>query len=404
MKLFCVFKLHERISSGILIFITIVSLLWLNCSSNGDFRVTVYSSEGQAIVGARIAGGIDWDYFCVETDFEGNALLPDHARGQWARIYKNNFYPLIIEELTPGLYLIEPTPQRFTSIGEIEGDAIRFDAAQIITITYHGDYHVYTYSDQQVTEIVLAQLPAGVRFFKVFGDTLWLSTHGEGFYVYSLQNPQQPQQICHLDISGYNIRPFAVKDTILAVGIREGPLRIFSFDYSGQYQELASIGDYWVNDMTFISHYLIVNGCVTGNIQSQPIIYDVQDPANPQLIYTGSQPDSWTGILYENFLVLHPYYWNNNGSTGYKLLDLTNPASPQELGPFPTDVTLAYVIEDNIAIGERYEQMPSVAVLNGAITSGFNTVAILSEMLGEGFGGSLPPYYIVGNQLWKLSD
>lgn len=404
MKLFDIIKLNDRIIRGGFIFITIVSLFSINCNSDGAFRVTVYSSEMQPIGGARIAGGFDWDAFSVETDFEGVAILPSHARGQRATISKTNFYPYEVESLEPRYYVIESTPQMMKLIGEINGDlvqAVQFDSDRISAVDYHGNYHVYEYNDNGLNQIASVQLPGCIRYFKVFGNTLWLSTHEQGFYVYSLQNLLQPQIICHIDIPGCNIRPFAVKDTILAVAETEGALRLFSFSYDGQFQEIVGLGDFWVRDVTFISHYLIIVGAETSNRKCFPVVYDLQDPANPQCVYTGSEPEFLFCFMYKNYLVMQSYSYTSV-PIDYRLLDLSNPANPHEAGSYPSEAYFIDIINDSTAIG-MYS--PSVAVLKGGILSGFNIAATVSEgyMLDE-FGGSYPPYYIIAHNLWKLED
>jgi len=387
-----------------IIFLIFILLMSICCTdSKGSFEVIVYSSECHPIAGATIEGGIDWDWFSVQTDNEGLAILPGYARGQAAIISRTNFYPYEVKALRPGFYKIESTPRKLKLISEVNGvlvNAVKFGPDMIATIDYHGNYHVYEYNDNELNEISSALLPGSIRYFKLYNDTLWLSTHGEGFYVYSLQDLQQPQQICHLDIPGYNSRPFAVGDTILAVGLHEGPLRIFSFGYDGQYQELASIGNFWVNEMTFISHYLIVVGHSVGS-SNTPIVFDMQDPANPQLVYTGSESELLSCFLYKNYLVMQPYLYES-GPVEYRLLDLSNPANPYEQGTYSTEAHLIDIIDDSIAVGSY---TASVTVLTGGVFSGFDIVVTVSEgsMLDE-FSGSYPPYFIIAHNLWKLED
>lgn len=393
MKLF-----SKNISYLLLIF------LLMSCGDReGSFEVKVVSPDESPIESAWIRGGFDWGYFDVQTDQEGLAILPGHARGESATIFSTNFFPKNVEYLAPTVYTLEPTSKKLKLIGEVEGSAIRFCFDTLITITYQGNYHLYKFNDNGVTELSSAQLPLCVKQFKLFGDTLWYSTHDDGFYVYSLENPLSPQLICHLSITGY-LKPFAVKDSIIAVCESSGPglLRIFSFTYDGQYQELASVGNFYVREMTFISHYLIL----VGGEESLPTIFDLQDPGHPQLVYNGLEWAYQSGIIFGTNLVLVPDYGSAMGYVTYTLLDLSNPPNPQEAGAFGADAWLGDMINENTAVGRYYfDNTESIAVLKGSIYSSFSTVAIVSEgQLWEGFGGSYPPYYIIGYNLWKLED
>lgn len=382
-----------------LVFVVIVMLLlMINCSNDGDFIVKVIDIRGYPVMDACIAGGIDWDMYSGYTNYEGIAIMPGHARGESSTITKNDFLPCFIEKLASTTYMIEPASQKLTLLGDITGDAIRFESTRILTVTYHGEYYVYSYDNDDLKEIASAQLPNCIRFFKTYGDTLWLSTHENGFYAYSLQNPLQPQLICHLNIPGYTIRPFAVKDTFLAVGAWDDYTRLYSFGYDGHYQEVSVIDTIEImNDMIFISNYLVA----ISSDEEMPIIYDLTDPLNPQQIYRNSESMYWDGFLYKYYLVLYHCYWNYydpDTTATYKLIDLSDPVHPQKMGPFPCDAMVTNIVNDAYAIGSY--RGAATSVLYGNILSGFSTVAIGSG----GFCGGLPPYFILGYQLWKLED
>lgn len=376
-----------------------ICLLLINCSDKeGPFVVKVIDTKWRPVIGACIAGGIDWDSFCEYTDYQGGAILPGHARGRGATIIKDNFFPSFIDELEPATYMLASTPRKLKLIGDITGDAIRFESARILTVTYHGEYRVYSYSDDELKEIASAQLPECIRVFKTYGDTLWLSTHEKGFYAYSLQNPMQPQLIYHLNIPGYTIRPFAVKDTFLAVGAWGDFLRLYSFGYDGHYHQISLIDTIeGLNDMTFVSNFLVV---INSN-NEMPIIYDLGDPSNPQTVYKNSETIYQNGFLYRNYVVLYHCYWYYyapDTSATYRLIDVSNPLDPLKLGPFSCDAMVTNIVNDTFAIGSY--RGAATSVLHGNITSGFSTVAIASG----GLCGSLPPYFILGYRLWKLED
>jgi hypothetical protein len=345
---------------------------------------------------------MDWDYFIEMTDLNGKAVLPNGARDQYTTIIKDNFFPFAVEHLASRTYTIESTPYKIKPIGEVEGKVVLFQSDKIIALTYDGIYRVYSYTDHDITELMSAQMPVCIHYYKVFGDTLlWLSTHADGFFAYSIKNPEQPLQLCHLSIPGYTIRPFAIADTIIAVtGYCGDSLRIFSFSYNSQYQLLAYIGDYWVTDMAIISHYLIVIGDTinNGNI---PVIFDIQNPADPIRIYTGSSPLYPLGFLYKNNLVIEDDYWGSSDTT-YTFLNLSNPAHPQKFGPFLTGAHLIGIINDSMALGTY---LGTTAILKGRLNSGFTVVGVIwGSTAYSDFNRSIPPYFIIGGRLWLMHN
>lgn len=376
----------------------------------GPFEVRVLTPSWQPVGGVTITGGIDWTTFRVETDTNGIAVLPGSAYGQGVLIYKNNFFPRFIESISPSSYLIAQTPKQLRLIGDIAGWSIRFDSSTIITVDYQGGYHVYSYSDQGISEMASAQIPSTIRDTQVHGDTLWFSTHEDGIYVYSLENPLNPLQLFHLDIPGY-LGKFALKDGIVVVGSRSGPnpLRVYSYDTSGAFQEIAQFGYYSVEDIAFIGNYLIVVSMTFYN--GLPGIYDLKDPANPSFVYEGVEPNYRYGFLYNNYVILVPESDPDlfKEDTVYKLIDLFDPAKLLAIGFFSADSRLLKIINDTAAVGRYNEWSGAISVLSGNITQGFRTVAIttdnpFSQSMFHQFEGCNPPYFIIGEQLWKLEE
>jgi len=307
---------------------TFIFLLSLCCTDEENpFEVTVVDPNSAPVAGAWIQGGIDWDWYRVFTDSSGVAVVPGHARGERATIMKDNYLPLLVERLDTRQYVIEPTPQLLILIGEAEGVAIIFEPDNLVTLSCLCDYHVYAYDNQSVTEIASAILPSSMRQFQLFGDTLWFSTHDDGIYVFSLADILQPQLLFHLEITGY-LSAFAVKDSIVAVGCRYEPnsLRIFSYSANGQFQELASISEFIIDEMSIRDNYLILAGGET----SMPTVFDITDPSNPILVYNGLEPGAETGIILDTVLVVIPenYGYVTNVNLSYKLVRLTNPVNP----------------------------------------------------------------------------
>jgi hypothetical protein len=401
----------------IILLFVVVLLISECCNSSslkkhdeGPFEVRVLTTYWQPLGGVTITGGIDWTTYRVETDSNGMAVLPGSAYGQGALIYKNNFFPRFIKSISPSSYKIAQTPKQLKLIGDITGWSIRFDSSTIITVEYGGGYHVYSYNDQGIYEMASAQIPSTIRDTQVHGDTLWFSTHDDGIYVYSLENPLNPQQLFHLDIPGYYGK-LAIKDGIVVVGNRfdPNPLRIYSYDTSGAFQEIAQFGYYAVEDMAFIGNFLIVVSMTF--YDGLPGIYDLKDPANPSFVYEGVEPNYRYGFLYNNYVILVPESFPDltEGDAVYKLINLFDPARLLAIGFFPADSLLLKIINDTTAVGGYNSGSGAFSVLSGNITQGFRTVAITTDnpfipsKLHQ-FGGSYPPYFIIGDQLWKLEE
>jgi hypothetical protein len=286
-------------------------------------------------------------------------------------------------------------------VGDAAGKAIRFDSGTLLTVGYTGDYHVYSYNDQGVSEISSAQLARTVKETKLRGDTLWLTAHEDGIYAYSLQNPLEPQQLLHLDISGY-LGPFALKDTIIAVGepLYPGPLRIFCYTSDGQCQEVSSVRNYFVRQMVFLSDYLVL----VGRSESLPTVFDLQDPANPRLVYNGLEWECETGFLFGDSLILAPRYGHAHGTIGYRILGLSDPSSPASAGVFSADSWLTAIINDSLAAGSYYFRPLSVSILSGDFSAGFQTAAIVYEAYVDQLGRCAPPYFVMGGGFYKLEN
>jgi hypothetical protein len=382
----------------------VFALLVAGCGKRGTspeepFEVKVVGTGGQPIVGATIEGGMDWDFFRVKTDEGGIAAVPGQAQGKRAEIYKTNYFPRIVQSLSATQYTLNSTPRKLRRIGDTAGKAIRFDSGTLLSVAYTGDYHIYSYSDQEVDEVASAQLPQSVKEIKLCGDTLWLSTHEDGIYAYSLKNPLDPQQLFHLDISGY-LGPFALKDTIIAVADpwEPGPLRVFSYTADGQVRKLSSIRNFMVRQMTFLSSYLVL----IGGRESLPTVLDLQDPTSPRLVYNGLEWECETGFLFGDSLILVPRYGQAYGSVGFRMLDLSDPSNPTRAGVFSADSWLTQIVNDSLAVGSYYLRRLSTSVLTGDLSHGFQTQAIVYEAWVDQFGGCDPPYFIMGSGLYKL--
>jgi len=393
-----------------IIYFAITILILIGCNkdnpidSGQPFQITVRSQNGQLVEAATIEGGIDWDFYRVQTNPDGVATLPGSARGQRATIYKSNFLPIILSSLLPNQYTLNETSKKLNLIGSVAGKAISFRQNELITLDYSGTYHLYSYNDQSISETFNRHLhdsAIAIQETQLFGDTLWFTTHNSGVFVFSIQNPSSPVFLFRLPVSGY-LGPFVVKDSILVLADQwnPGPLRIMVYYASGECRELSRVQNYFVRKMTRISNAIIL----LGNSESLPTVIDISNPSSPRLLYNGLEWEYQTGFFYNRLTILTPRYGygGNNIRLDYKVLDLSNPANPTTMSPFTADSWITGVASESSAFGNYYYHTQTISVLSGSIQSSFQTVATVSENTIDGVGGAFPPYYLIGNQLWKL--
>jgi len=362
--------------------------------------MVIIDPDGLPVQGAWIEGGLDWDWFRSYTDSNGVAVIPGHGRDYPASILKENFLPRYIEKLLPRTYEITPTEQRLRLIGDVHGSAVVFDANNIFTVSYGGEYIVYTYNDQSVTVVSSVMLADGARKYKVHGDTLWFSTLDNGVYAYSLENILQPQLLIHIDIPGHP-GVLAVKDSIIAIGPQYGlgALRIFSYDNAGHAQLLISISEFIVDAMEFRGNYLVV----VGGKASLPTVFDLTDPAQPVLVYSHYDAGAYSGFIKDSMLIIVPEPWYDEGyspSYIYKRWDISSPANPSFGGSFSADSWLRDLVDGEYAVGS-YGGCFITSILTGDAVNGFSTIAI-HPWQGWTYGGSRPPYFIIAERLWII--
>lgn len=396
------------------IFLPIIIFTMLSgCDDNSleipkPFEIRVTAQDGEPVVGATIEGGIDWDAFKVQTNSEGVAVLNETALKGGVVIYKTNYLPITVYKIVPNnVYTLKKTAKQLNLIGNIEGKAVRFTHNELITLDYNGNYHLYSYNDQSVSEIFSQPLNdsiVAIPEFHLIGSQLWIATHNSGIFVYSIQNPSSPQLLFSLPVTDY-LGPFVVKDSILVVGDKwkPGPVRFFVYRQNGYLKELARIQNYFVRNMLFIGNNLII----TGNSESLPTIFDISNIISPKLLYNGLDWEYKSAFFYNQKLILTPQYayGGENPTLDYKLLDLTNPALPVQQNIFSADSWLTGLASDNIAYGNYYFHNQTISILEGDIYGYyFQTIATVSERAYEGVAGAFPPYFIIGNGLWKLVD
>jgi hypothetical protein len=372
--------------------------------AEGPFTVTVRLSSGEPVEGAIIEGGIDWDSFEIATDADGHATLASSAWGVEATIHLDNYFPLRVSLKSPFEYELTPTPKRLRLLGNIEGKAVRFAPGRLATVDYLGKYHLYAFDDSGLTEIASADVAKSVKQIQLIEDTLWISTHEDGVFAYSLADPERPQEELHLDIPGYT--PFfALHDNVIVVAGYDdvSPLGIYTFTADGSFEETARFGNFYITSVAFLEGYLVV----TGSHWAHPCIYDVSNPADPRLLYCDANPAYHGGVLYRHQYLQIPQRDHITENTVYGRVDLTNPVTPWISGVVKADSQLISVVDDSTAIGYYYAMFNTLSVLKGGLATGFRTAAIISEDpkcdLNE-FGGCAPPYFVISNRLWILED
>lgn len=291
-------------------------------------------------------------------------------------------------------------------MGSVDGKAIRFRQNELMTLNYQGTYHLYSYNDQSVTETfqcVLHDSVDAIQKTLLAGDTLWLTTHDSGVFAFSIQNPSSPVFLFRIPVSGY-LGPFVVKDSLLILGDpgEPGPLRVMVYRPTGEYRELSRVQNYFVRSMTGIGNAVVL----LGNSDCLPTVFDISDPASPALLYNGLEWGYQTGFFYNRLAILTP----RTGSGGniiqleYKVLDLSNPVSPRPMNPIISDSWITGLASDSIAYGNCYVRYLTINILSGNMQTGFQTVASVSDNTFDGVGGAFPPYYVIGNRLWKMVE
>jgi len=363
------------------------------------FEVTVTEANGLPIEGAIMAGGYDWHSFRVVTDRWGRAELPGFARDYHALIGKNNYYSIIEDDLRSDVFTLIPTPQELREIGNIEGDLIRLENSRILTVTYQGQYRVYGYNEYDVSEILMVELPHLVVQFKLFGDSLWCTSYENGIYVYSLADPMNPAELFHLGIDGY-LRAFDVKDSLVAVGANTGaePIRLFSYHTDGSFYLLDNMGTLTAGRLYFRSHYLIA----TFYNNNRYYVFDVADPRDVRFEYEGGQGGYLSPIFHGDTLITEKAGVNTPGEKyHFLMIDMSDPGDPSDLGEIMAEGFVNDIIDDFTAVGGYY--YGDFCVFERSRRSDFEAVAMVSEFYDyRSYHGGAPPFFLVGEKLWKL--
>jgi hypothetical protein len=366
---------------------------------DGSFMIRVIDEMQRPVPGAYIRGGFDWDMFSVTSNDDGFAVLPEYALNVTATISKDNFISIVVNHLNSEIYALARAPLQLVKIGDIDGDAVKFTADRVITVTYQGKYRVYGYDNNGVEVLAEDTLDQIVRDFKLLGDTLWSTSFDDGIYAYSVADPLHPRMLLRVDIPGI-LRPFAGWDNLMAVGYEygPGPIRIFRFDTTGTTSLLGTIGNFIVSDMTFLSHYLVT----VSRWPATANVFDIGDPTEITPVYSGNFGEYGNAIIHGDSILAgsgtpieSPYQ--------YVMLDLSDPSNPTENYTFSVPGTIDDIVQDSLAVGKYYNDWYANAIFRRTDHATFEPLAIISQPTGmPGFGGSFPPYFIISSSLYKL--
>ncbi len=379
---------------------SVLLLFLLACKNVGPEEfvfIRVVTPAGDPVVGAVIEGGLDWDYFSVRTNTEGWARLHARALNYGAVIFKNNFFPRMVPKLQETTYVLEPTPDSLVPIGRVSGSLVRFDESTLTTITYGGSYLVYTYSESSIHKVFSQSLPAvAIKHFTLKGDTLWLATHDDGIYVFSLYQPFAPRLLFHLEISGY-LRHFEVMDSLLILSFLEGPTRIYGYHPDGTWQEIATL-----SEQAFAALRVLQPWYVAGIAGGTAVVYDLRDPHTPHIVWMETDPSLYSGLFDgDTLLLLMANPWRSSPPYPYRAIDLSNPEAPVEVATFTAPKEIMAVFSDTLAVASSHEIL-SVALLRGSLNSEFETTGVISEVGVAAFQGAFPPFFLINGIFWKL--
>lgn len=358
------------------------------------------------VAGVTVFGGSDyWNYFSVTTDQNGIAKIPISARYGTALMCKDNFLPGKIEHLDTVAYYMAKTEDSLQVLGTIKGAAIKMTSDKIITIDGYGIYRVYSYSNSEVmleTCITLNDSFNTLIKYKVYGETLWVSSDFQGLFAYSIAKEYSPafiNKIAYTDI----ILAFAVKDSLVAYK-QDFQLSIVSLGSSGQVQLLSQLGNVSVRDIEIIGNYLYLLGGF-----SWPKIYDISNPASPVLLNDFMEPECWGGFFHEDKLFLGPLSFDvvdDINPATYKVKDISTPSTPVDYSVFGAGGIICGILNDTLAYGHSNIVSDNGFIFKGTPDHGYSVVASLSSSMSQSMDNMYTlkgflswPYLVLGSKV-----
>jgi hypothetical protein len=380
-------------------------------STKSPFLIYVTDSAGVPLEGVTLAGGVDWDAFAYVTDTDGVATILGRDEGRFAYATLDQYLPLSVN-LTAGTFVLTRAAKTLRRIGPVAGTALRFEAARLITLGYNGEYRVYSYDAAHVSETTARQLAPCVRDFRIQGDNLWVATHNDGVYVYSVADPMVPRFLAHLLKDGYN-KSVAVDGSLVAVTGFPGddnPLRVYSYDAAWNFQLESEIPSFHGHVCAIRSGHLVATNPdwpyfqSTGITVNVPVVYDLFDPTNLVVAHSGAETDYRDGNLFGNRFVLVTHAPWTTQPPPCKVLNLTDPANPVEIGTFTADCDFSALVSDTMITGIwPLAGRTGMAILEGDLQTQFSTTAVIYSQSGPPeFHGYAPPYFVISDGLYIL--
>ena len=345
--------------------------------------------------------------FLDVSDSAGNVYIPSRFLHRNAQIIADNFLEKVIARIEGGQYQLDPAPGKLRALGRVEGEMIRFETGYFFTLAADGTYRKYGLENDNVEEISAINLPGEMWSFKIYGDTLWVATKEDGLYLYSISNIDDPELVLHSDSLNYLIA-IAQYDSMLATGsyyTGSGGLRILSCTPDGGFQQYSVINYIYYEKMEFLSGKLVLMG---RDRTSYPTVIDIEDPANPQIVFSGMGYGHYGGVLYENHALIK-VSGADYGLITYELVDLSDPSWPVIIREFSSPTTIEAMLDDSTAVSQYFSiYQPFTGgpfvVLRGNVDDGFEIEGVVIFYETGEFQGGHPPYFVYDNKLWELGE
>jgi hypothetical protein len=377
------------------------------------FNIVIQTGEPgnfTPVAGVTVSGGVDWDMFSVVTNQYGIAQIPGNMRGRSAIIYKDNFLPNMIDRLDTMEYWIGKTRDSLQVLGEVEGTAVMMTSGAIATMNQDGVYRTYTYSSSSVLLKMSIKLNDSINYinaYRLYGDTLWLSSRLQGLYVYSIANIDAPILLFKIPSLG-SITSFAFKDTLTAYYdyYYMPGISVVTVGNDHQVRFLSHIDDAYAKKMEIIDDRLFLLG-----VYSWPKVYDISNPALPDLQDNFLEPVCLGGFFYQRKLFLGPLQYevlDYGLPANYKVRDLSTPSAPIDYSVFRANGFIDGLYNDTLAFGHSGISYNNGFIYKGSADSGYSVTASLACINSQPIFYLLDdnsiiswPYLVIGTKVCK---
>jgi hypothetical protein len=387
------------------------------------FHIRLLDPLGQPIAGAVVHGGPIDDHrnFQATSGADGTVSVHGSQRDQRILILAVSFFPLVIDSLEEGTYVLQPTPGRLEPIGDLVGEVLRMTSEEVLTRDIAGQLRHYIIHPDGLTErsaVLLRAPPESFGAVGLFGDELWLhiSTATE-LEVWSVADPAAPTAL-------YRIGGFPYASFVLA---RRGPLlvirhdetsieakrtwtELWSLEAPGEPTKLAEIhlpapAAALIGDAL----YLFPRGGVLGF--DQIVVFDISRPEAPRETYRATHP--LVSVSFEgDRAILAPGDPDPSGVIVHAVLDLTDPLHPVPAPPLRGDAVITQALSPGLALGftpsPAWWRVASVIdISDGAsllATTASRTAGIWPYPHDISPGALALPYVAFAGKVWRLVE